>query len=72
MRLHSKATNGSRFGGNVSVSQLVDFHQGAVHDEDLYDESQLQGFVDEAKSGTGGTLLAWKRPEGLCQICKWS
>ncbi|CAJ1352311.1 unnamed protein product [Effrenium voratum] len=35
------------FGGNVSVSQLVDFHQGAVHDEDLYDESQLQGFVDE-------------------------
>lgn len=35
------------FGGTVNIAQLVDFHEGASHVDELYDESQLLGFVDE-------------------------
>jgi len=34
------------FGGHMSTAQMVDFHQGTSHNEG-YDESQLDGFVDE-------------------------
>lgn len=35
------------FGGTVNAAQLVDFHEGDSHQDQLYDETQLMGFVDE-------------------------
>eukprot|EP00440_Ansanella_granifera_P022616 gb/GFBE01024565.1/.p1 GENE.gb/GFBE01024565.1/~~gb/GFBE01024565.1/.p1 ORF type:complete len:433 (+),score=79.29 gb/GFBE01024565.1/:1-1299(+) len=35
------------FGGRLNAAQLVDMHQGTNHEDNSYDESVLDGFVDE-------------------------